>query len=306
MSSSLSFTAEVRRLPGDLCLILSMMAAGSTVVVSRLIAAGLPPFTAAALRFAIALPIFLTLMRIRGVPLPRPGARDVLLLALQGLCGSVGYSVLLVLGMRTASAADAGVIAGSLPAVVALAGWLLLKERVRVRQWLAIGLACVGVAAIQLGGHAQSSTGSSSLAGGALVFAAVVCEALFLVLDKRLRFPIEPLAQATLMCAFGLAFSLLPALAEPASLHFIDQTALLCVVYYALIPTVCGYLLWYSGMGRVDAGRSALYTAVLPLSAVALAAMVLRESISRAQLVGAACVMAAIIVGATGARRERS
>ncbi|TMH06609.1 MAG: EamA/RhaT family transporter, partial [Betaproteobacteria bacterium] len=39
-------------------LTLAMLTVGSTVVASRFIAAGLPPFTATALRFAIALPIF--------------------------------------------------------------------------------------------------------------------------------------------------------------------------------------------------------------------------------------------------------
>ena len=277
-----------------------MTTVGSTVVASRLIAAGLPPFTAAALRFAIVLPIFLALMRLRGAQLPRPGARDAALLALQALCGSVGYSVLLTLGMRTASAADAGVVAGSLPAVVALAGWLLLRERIRAGQWLAIGLACAGVAAIQLGSQPGSPGAPSSLAGSALVFAAVVCEALFLILNRRLSVPVAPLAQATLMCALGLVFTLAPALLEQAWLRPIDPAAMRGVVYYALVPTVGGYLLWYAGVERVDAGRAALYTAVLPVSAVALAAIVLGEAISGAQLLGMALVIAAVVAGRIG------
>src|SRR3954465_3249863 len=98
------------RLPGGLLLVLAMITVGSTVVASRIIAAGLPPFSAAALRFAIALPIFLALMRWRGLRLPRPGLHDGVMLALQALCGSVGYAVLLVAGLRSTSAADAGVI----------------------------------------------------------------------------------------------------------------------------------------------------------------------------------------------------
>ena len=89
------------RVPGGVLLTLAMVTVGSTVVASRIIAAGLPPFTAAALRFAIALPIFLALMHWRGQRLPRPGRHDAMLLALQALCGSVGYAVLLVAGLRT-------------------------------------------------------------------------------------------------------------------------------------------------------------------------------------------------------------
>ena len=53
-----------RRMHGYLYLTLAMITVGSTVVASKIVAAGLPPFTATALRFAIALPLFLVLMRV--------------------------------------------------------------------------------------------------------------------------------------------------------------------------------------------------------------------------------------------------
>ncbi|HEY9025955.1 MAG TPA: DMT family transporter, partial [Burkholderiaceae bacterium] len=138
-------------LPAGACLALAMLTVGSTVVASRVIAAGLPPFTATALRFALALPVFLALMRRRGERLPRPGLHDALLLAAQALAGSVGYAVLLLEGMRLASAADAGVIAGSLPAVAALVSTLVLRERPTRGLVAAIALATAGVVAIDLG-----------------------------------------------------------------------------------------------------------------------------------------------------------
>jgi len=287
------------RVPGGVLLALAMATVGSTVVASRVIAAGLPPFTAAALRFAIALPVFLAILRWRGQRLPRPGRHDAILLALQALCGSVGYAVLLVAGLRTTSAADAGVIAGCLPAIGALVGAVVLRERIGRRLLAAIALACVGVAAVVAapgGGKAPHD-----LAGDALVLAAVGCEALFLLLNKRLRVPVAPLAQATLMCGLGLAMSLVPALFEHAWARPADGPALLAVVYYALVPTVGGYLLWYAGAARVSAAVASLYTAVLPVSALVFAALVLHEAIGAGQIVGAACVLGAIAV----ARRRR-
>lgn len=288
------------RVPGGVLLTLAMITVGSTVVASRIIAAGLPPFTAAALRFAIALPIFLTLLRWRGQRLPRPGLHDAVLLALQALCGSVGYAVLLVAGLRSTSAADAGVITGCLPAVGALVGALVLRERLGARLLAAIALACAGVATVVAVPGAAS--GPHDLAGDALVLAAVGCEALFLLLNKRLREPVAPLAQSTLMCALGLAMTLLPAVFERAWTLPADPVALLGVVWYAIVPTVGGYLLWYAGAARVSAGVASLYTAVLPVSALALAALVLREAIGVGQVVGAGCVLAAIAVSARRAK----
>jgi drug/metabolite transporter (DMT)-like permease len=118
---------------------------------------------------------------------------------------------------------------------------------------------------------------------------------LFILLNKRLRVPVAPLALSALMCALGLAFTVLPALAE---------AALLGVLYYALVPTVGGYLLWYAGAARASAARAALYTAVLPVSAVALAALVLGEPVGARQAIGVGCVLAAIAANDAGGRRR--
>jgi drug/metabolite transporter (DMT)-like permease len=291
-----------RRVPGGVFLALAMATVGSTVVASRVIAAGLPPFTAAALRFALALPMFLALMRWRGERLPRPGRHDAALLALQALSGSVGYAVLMVAGLRTASAADAGVIAGCLPAIGAIVGAVVLRERIGARVAAAIALAVAGVAVIELGAHRAGAAGPHSASGDALVLAAMACEALFLLLNKRLRVPVAPLAQSTLMCALGLAFTLVPALAEHAWSRPADAAALAGVAYYAIVPTVGGYLLWYAGAQRTDAARAALYTGLMPVSAVALAALALGEPVGPRQLAGVACVLGGIAMSARGGR----
>ena len=64
------------RYAGYLYCALAMIGVGSTVVVSKSIAAGLPPFSATALRFAIAFPLFVLAMRWRGVRWPRLDRRD--------------------------------------------------------------------------------------------------------------------------------------------------------------------------------------------------------------------------------------
>ena len=69
------------------------------------------------------------------------------------------------------------------------------------------------------------------------------------------------------------------------------------------MPTVGGYLLWYAGAQRTDAARAALYTGLMPVSAVALAALVLAEPVGPRQLVGVACVLAGIAMSAVRPRQ---
>nr|WP_329957648.1 CPBP family intramembrane glutamic endopeptidase [Bordetella petrii] len=113
---------------------------------------------------------------------------------------------------------------------------------------------------------------SRSLLGNALVFGAVVCESLFILLNKRLRQPLRPLAQSTCMTALGLGIAAAAALFEAPWAAAWPPGAMLAVAYYAAVPTVAGFLLWYAGAERVSGTEAALFTAVAPVAALLLAA----------------------------------
>ncbi|MFD4837545.1 DMT family transporter [Achromobacter sp. NPDC058515] len=283
----------------------AMALVGSTVVASKIIGAGLPPFTATALRFAIALPCFALLMAITGARIPRLGRRDWLLLMAQAIAGSVGYTTLLIAGLQRASAVDGGIILGTLPLATAAIAILVLGERPGKGALAAIGVAAFGV--WLMSSHAAGAGGATSLAGNALILGAVACEGLFILLNKRLHVPVAPLALSTIMAGFGLAFSALACLAEAPWTLPLPAHALAAVGYYALVPTVGGFLLWYAGSARVRGSDAALFTALAPVSAVALAAGLLGEPLAAAQLAGMACVLAAVaMLGWAGRRTSPS
>ncbi|HKR77575.1 MAG TPA: DMT family transporter [Rhodanobacter sp.] len=284
--------------PAQLCLALAMLTVGSTVVAGKLAVDGLPPFLATTLRFALATPLLALAMRLGGVRWPRLDPRTLGLLVVQAAAGSTGYTAFLLAGLKLTPAADAGVLLGALPAAVGVLSMLLLRERLRPRDLLAIALATLGVLLTAL----QSGTGAPSaraLLGDALVLAAVGCEALFLLLNKRLRTPIAPLAQATMMSAFGLLLALPPALLElagqPAPAW--PPTALLAVAWYAMGPTALGYWLWYRGAARLSGAQAAPFTALAPPTALLLSALLLGEHLHAAQVAGTVLVVAAVLLG---------
>ncbi|MBY4897018.1 DMT family transporter [Cupriavidus sp. AU9028] len=305
---------------GYLYLTLAMMLVGSTVIASKVIATGLPPFTATALRFAVALPAFALLMWLTGTAWPIIARADWPLLGLQAVAGSVGYTTLLISGLRLTSAADAGVIIGTLPVVSALVSMVVLKERPGRAVLLAIALATAGVLTVAVpgeggggGGNADSAdSAQAAWAGNALVLGAVVCESLFILLNKRLREPLQPLALSTLMTAIGLAASLGFALFEaPWSMTTTAGAAsatrgeaLVAVLYYALLPTVAGFLLWYAGAARTSGTEASLFTALAPVSAVAMAFLLLGEPVTALQLAGIACVVVAVVTLMLAGRRS--
>lgn len=285
---------------GQLLCSLAMVLVGSTVVVSKIIGQDIEPFLATALRHAAALPVFLLLMWGTGTRFSRVSLHDGLLLMVQAAAGSVGYSVLLIQGVHLASAADASVVAGTLPAVSALFAVVFLGERPGLRMALSIGLATAGVMAVAMapdaGGHA-----SSRLQGIALVLAAIACEAVFILANKRLSQPVPALALSTLMCAGGLVMSAAASLlAAPVSASTLSTAALAGIAYYAWVPTVGGFLLWYAGSARTSGARASLATVWLPVSALLLSAVFLGEAIQSWQWVGFGCVVLAIVIAFRG------
>lgn len=278
------------RMLGYLLLSLAMMTVGSTVTASKLIAGGLPPFAATALRFAWALPVLLALALWRREPWPRLACRDWWLLVFQAGAGSVGYTVLLISGLAHLPAADAGVVLGTLPAMSALFSVLVLGERPGLRLVASVLLASLGVIAV-----AWRDFSPSSLTGTLCILGAVVCESAFILLNKRMRIPLRPLPQAVAMTGLGLLVSLPWVLLEwPMGAP--DGRALAAVAWYALVPTVGGFLLWYAGVARVSGSEAATFTAVAPVTAVALAVLVLGERIGLMQVLGVAAVVLAIVI----------
>jgi len=286
--------------PGPLLCGLAMATVGTSVIASKLIGADVEPFLATAVRHALALPVLAALALAMRAPWPRFGWRDALLLLAQAAAGSVGYTVLLIHGTRLARAADAGVVAGTLPVVAALFSMVVLRERPGARMLIAVACASAGVAMLGLAPSDAAGTATWTRAQGiALVLGAVACEVLFILGQKRLAIPVHPVVMSLLMCAGGLLLSALPAigLAGHAPSRF-TWSALAAIAWYAWVPTVLGFVLWYAGAARSSGTQAAVATVWLPITAVVGSAIVLGESIRVWQWVGLLAVLLAVVTAA--------
>ncbi len=284
---------------GPILCSLAMVLVGSTVVASKIIGQDVEPFLATALRHAAALPVFFAIMWWTGARFARVSKHDAIILTIQAAAGSVGYTVLLIRGVTLSSAADAGIVAGTLPAMAALFAALFLGERPGPRLILAIVLATAGVMVVAVTPDASSSP--TRLRGITMLLAAVACEAVFILGNKRLITPMPALTMSTLMSMGGLVLSAVPAwLLYAATASSFTLPAVAGIAYYAWVPTVGGFLLWYAGSARTSGARASLATVWLPVSALLLSALFLREQIQVWQWLGLACVLVAVLLASTG------
>ena len=123
---------------------------------------------------------------------------------LQAASGSVGYTVLLIVGTSITTAADARIVAGTLPARAALFAILIRGERPRLVALLGIALATAGVMLLSVGGNAdQGAHLPHRSLGIALVAAAAACKVIFILGQRRLRLPAAGAPQAVRRRAAG-------------------------------------------------------------------------------------------------------
>ncbi len=281
-------------------LAVSMMLVGANVAVAKLLADALPIALIAFLRCVLAMLVLWPLARWMdgAVRVPRDVAWN---LFLQAVFGTAIYNAGLLAGLRLTTALEGGLVLATLPAVVAIGGAVLLRERLPARQWSAVALAAGGMAAITVARAAGGDGGS--LLGNLLVFGGVLGEAAYVLLARRIAGRV-PVVTASLWMQGFSALVLLPFAAPGfgAVAELGDASLAALLVFHSLTASVICLLLWYAGLRRVPAGMAGVFTAFLPGTAALVAVTLLGEAFTVVHAAGFVLMMGSVAV-ATWPRR---
>jgi len=251
------------------CLALSMSLVGSYVALSKSLTLIFPVFLLAWLRFGIGGLAMLHWFKKPPHELPLT-ANTKRLIFLESLIGNFLFSICMLYGVSMTSAVSAGVVLSAIPAVVALLSWIFLKERISAQVWMGVACAMAAISLLALTKSAPSAVSMPhELLGNLLVFAAVVCEACYAVIGKKLTASLGPRRITSLINLWG--FILMAPLGIYAALSF-DFTAVtsatwLLLLFYSLAASVWTVWLWMTGLKIVDASQAGVFTVMLPISA---------------------------------------
>ncbi|HEY6134452.1 MAG TPA: DMT family transporter [Rubrivivax sp.] len=261
------------------CLAASMALVGSYVGLSKLLVAVFPVFLLAWLRFGIAaLAMLHWVHRAEGEALL--SAHDRRLLFWESFLGNFGFSICMLYGVAATSALAAGVVMAAIPAAVALLSRIFLRERIVPRVQAAIGCAGAGIVLLALAKPAAGDNAASAPWWGyALLLGAVVCEASYVVIGKRLTGQVSPRRISALINLWGLAlvtpFGVWQALQFDFAAVPLPTWTLL--VFYAIAASVVTVWLWMQGLRHVPAPRAGVFTVMLPVSAALVGVVFLGE-----------------------------
>jgi drug/metabolite transporter (DMT)-like permease len=284
-----------------LLLTASMALVGTYVALSKPLVAVIPVFALAFLRFAIASVAMLPwTFRSEGeAGLTRTERRLFFLLS---FFGNFLFSVCMLSGIALTTATAAGVTLATLPAVVALLSRWFLRETLTPRVWIAIALAVAGIVLLQLarGSHTPVEPGAalSMLLGNLLLFGAVVCEATYVIISKRLSATRSPLRVSALINLLGLLLIAPLGLWQLASFDAGSLTAglWLLLIFYSLAASLFAVWMWVAGLKNVAASHAGVFTVALPIAATLVGIFFLGETFSWLQAAALLCASAGILL----------
>jgi drug/metabolite transporter (DMT)-like permease len=290
-----------------------MSLVGSYVALSKPLVAAMPVFLLAWLRFGIgglAIPHWLA----------KPASEAALtgklkrLIFLESFLGNFLFTLFMLYGVSLTSATSAGIIMAAIPAVVALLSWLFLGERINARVWAAIACAGFGIGLFALSKQDLSVQSGraldadlnyrNELLGNLLVFGAVLCEASYAVIGKKLTGTLGPKRITALINLWG--FLLMTPLGLYAALDFdfgsVTPGHWLLLIFYALAASVWTVWLWMTGLKTVAAAQAGVFTVMLPVSAALVGVLVLRERLHGAQWLAFAIALLGLLLATLPSR----
>ena len=267
----------------------------------------LGPFAIAFLRFALASVLLLAMVRHSYGTLPRLDRKQVLAILLLGATGVFAYNAMFFKGLSLIEAGRASVIIATSPAFIAIGSAAFFKERLGLVRTFGVLLSVFGAAVVVSRGDLRQVLAGGAGLGEALILGCVLSWAAYSLIGKRVMRDLSPLVAVGYSIVIGSVALGIAACFDGLG-HVISRaTALdwLAIVYMTVFATVLGFVWFYEGVREIGPTRASLCINFVPVFAVLLAWLFLREPLTASLALGAALVLSGTFMTNSTSRRRR-
>ena len=256
---------------------------------ARIIVLEAPPLMALSLRFFISgtVAVGIALLLKQSWRLTKAQWRAIVVF---GLGQNALYLGLNFIAMQTVQASIAAIIASTMPLLVALVGWVFLRQRLPIVALLGLVTGLVGVLVIMV----------PRLQGGLDPWGVLLCVlgvASLTIATLSVRNAVssgQVLMIVGLQMLVGSAALTVPALLFETWNVTITPLLAGAFSYTTLVPGLAATVIWFVLVSRIGAVRAATFHFLNPFFGVALAAVLLGEQIGLIDVLGVAIIAAGI------------
>ena len=287
----------------DLLLLLMILIWGSNFSAVKYALRDFPAVSFNAFRLILASAVFMAAIAVdrararagKRPPEPPMTPSDWRTVVVLGVLGTGFYQLLFVSGLARTSVANSSLIFGCTPVAVAILASIVGHDRLTATRWLGAALSLAGMY-ILVG--LEASVTHATLVGDAMVFGAMLCWSVYSVVAQPLLKKHSPLIVSGWAMVVGTVMYLI-VVALPVSRtnwSAISTVSWLLMAASSLLALAFSYIVWYTAVQRIGSTRTAVYSNLTPIVAMAVAAVWLGEQITGTQLLGAAAILTGIAV----------
>jgi len=249
-----------------------------TFISTRIAAQELGPFTGASIRYAIAVVLFLPLVWKQNRNLFSVNRTQWPLLFLLGFSGIFAYNYFFFKGLKTIPASRGALLVALNPIFVMMMSAVIYKENITLRKIAGTILSLTGVVIVISRGRVTELL-SSLETGDLFMLGCPLTWAVYTLAAKPVLKHTTPLLASTWASIIGLVMLLAFTTTEPFPTN-ISIKPWIALAYLGIVGTVIAFVWYYEGIKKIGPVRTAIFTNLVPVFAVLLSVIILREKIS--------------------------
>ncbi|WP_292254652.1 DMT family transporter [Marinospirillum sp.] len=271
---------RISPLQAHLALLLAMVIWGSSFTLLKITIDVMPAMQVMFFRMLAGSVLLLFFVRwwLRGVNYQKGDWKWLLLMAAFEPCL---YFLFEGLALKYTSASQAGLITSILPLMIAAGAWLFLKEQIKKRQWFGFMLAVAGVIWMSAYSEVSSSAPNPAL-GNFLEVLAMMSAVGYTLLVKKLTSRYNPVFLTAFQTFVGAVFFLPLALSQPLP-EQVEPQVIWGIVYLGVVVSLGAYGLYNIALSRLSATVTGAYINLIPVFALLVALLVLKDTINLQQ-----------------------
>ena len=266
----------------------------------------IPPLAFNALRFPLAAFTVLLILRARG-GLSWPQRTDWPRVIALGIVGNVVYQGFFIFGVDATLAGNASILLATTPVWTLALSTLRGHEKPGPGVWVGILLTLSGMSLVVFGGELAVGVGDSTLKGDLLMVGAAITWSVYTVGSRGMvqKYGSIPVTAWTLwvgtigLVALGSRSVLTSPVNQASGLAWFG------VAYAGILAIGLAYVLWYRGVQRIGNARTAAYSNLTPVVALAVGWIWLGETPRSLQIAGAVVVLLGLSIARMGRERRK-
>jgi drug/metabolite transporter (DMT)-like permease len=211
------------------------------------------------------------------------------ILTILAILGITAFNTLLYFGLTVTTSTNALIINSTVPILVLLMSYVILKQKINLYQTLGILLSTFGVVFLMLKADISNIFTLQFNQGDILVIISSTTWALYSVLIKFKPKDLNDFEYFAIIVTIGLIlllpFYLSQGYSVQKELEVLKHNYSI-FLYVSIFASITSYYLWHYGIDKIGASKTAQFTHLMPVFGIILASIFLKETLETYHLLG--------------------